>query len=60
MSTPPVIGLTDQEMDAVMQAAPLDPAQRDAFLRDIAIELAKCPEGLSPSSIYRAIREVQR
>jgi len=59
MSTP--IALTDQEMDTVLQAAaPVDRAQRAAFLRDIAAELAKCPEQIGPGSIYRAIREVQR
>jgi len=48
------IALTDEQMDAVMQAAvPIDPAQRDAFLRDIATELAKCPEQLGPGSVYR-------
>jgi hypothetical protein len=52
---PAPIALTDEEMDAVMRAAtPIDPAQRGAFLRDIAIELAKCPEELGPGSVYRA------
>ena len=39
---PAPLSLTDPEMDAVMQAAaPLDPAHRDAFLRDIAAELRR-------------------
>jgi hypothetical protein len=39
---PAPLSLTDPEMDAVMQAAaPLDPAHRGAFLRDIAAELRR-------------------
>jgi hypothetical protein len=39
---PAPLSLTDPEIDAVMQAAaPLDPAHRDAFLRDIAAELRR-------------------
>jgi hypothetical protein len=56
------LALTDEEMDAVMQAAaPIEPAHRDAFLRDIAAELAKCPaEELGPGSVFRIVRDVQR
>jgi hypothetical protein len=58
---PAPLSLTDEEMVAVMDAAaPIDPAQRDAFLRDIAIELSKCPEQIGPGSVYRTVREVQR
>jgi hypothetical protein len=58
---PAPIALTDEEMAAVMDAAaPLEPAHRDAFLQDIAAELAKCQEQIGPGSVYRAIREVQR
>ena len=56
------LALTDEEMDAVLQAAaPIEPAHRDAFLRDIAAELAKCPaEELGPGSVFCIVRDVQR
>jgi hypothetical protein len=57
----PPLALNDEEMAAVMDAAtPLAPSQRDAFLRDVAAELAKCPHALGPGSVYRTAREVQR
>jgi hypothetical protein len=47
--------LPDEERDALMRLArPLDPAMRDAFLRAIATELARCqPEALGPGLVSR-------
>jgi hypothetical protein len=40
-----MISLSDSELAAVMAAArPIDPRERDAFLRDVVAELAKYPE----------------
>jgi hypothetical protein len=59
MSTP--IPLTDDQHDAIMRAAlPLDPSQRESFLRDVVAELQKSPPGeIGSGSVYRAAREVQ-
>jgi hypothetical protein len=47
----PPLALDDQEMAAVMDAATLvDPAQRGAFLEELAAELAKCPGELGPGT----------
>jgi hypothetical protein len=56
----PPIALTDSELTAIMNACrPLQPADRDLFLKDIAIELARAPM-LGDGVVFRAIREVQR
>jgi hypothetical protein len=56
----PPIRLTDSELDAVMNAArPLQPRDRDAFLRDVANELAAVPV-LGDGAVHRAIAVVQR
>jgi hypothetical protein len=59
MSTP--LSLSDDQLDAIMRAsAPLDPAQRENFLRDVVAELQKSPPGeIGSGSVYRAAREVQ-
>jgi len=58
MSTP--ICLTDSELEAIMSAAkPLQPADRDRFLRAVAEAITALPE-VGPGSIHRAIAELQR
>ena len=58
MSTP--ISLTDSELEAIMTAArPLQVHQRDAFLRDIATELAALPV-IGNGVLHRIITTVQR
>jgi hypothetical protein len=58
MSMP--ISLTDSELDAVMNAArPLQPRDRDLFLRHIARVIAELPER-GPGSVYRAIHATVR
>jgi hypothetical protein len=55
------ISLSDDELAAVMDGArPLAPEHRDAFLRDIAAELAKHPDELGPGIVHRLVRETQR
>jgi hypothetical protein len=56
----PPVRLSDSELDAVMAAArPLQPRDRDQFLRDIAAELAALPL-LGDGAVHRAIVTVQR
>jgi hypothetical protein len=54
------VKLTDSELAAVLDAArPLDVRARDAFLQQVADELARCGE-VGPGVVHRAIREAQR
>ena len=47
------LSLSDSELAAIMEAArPIPPRDRDAFLRDVAAELAKYPE-LGPGVVGR-------
>jgi predicted DNA-binding transcriptional regulator YafY len=58
MSQP--ISLTDSELTAVMDAArPLQPRDRDRFLRAVARAIAELPE-IGPGSVHRAIASVWR
>jgi predicted DNA-binding transcriptional regulator YafY len=58
MSSP--ISLTDSELTAVMDAArPLQPRDRDRFLRAVAQAIAELPE-IGPGSVYRAIHATFR
>jgi hypothetical protein len=58
MPTP--IALSDSELSAIMDAArPLQVHQRDAFLRDIATELAALPV-IGAGALHRIITMVQR
>jgi len=53
------IRLTDSELDAVMAAArPIAVERRDAFLQDVAAELAALPM-LGAGAVHRAIAMVQ-
>jgi hypothetical protein len=55
----PPIHLSDDELTAVMNACrPLQPRDRDQFLKDIAAELAALPM-LGAGAVHRVIREVQ-
>jgi hypothetical protein len=55
-----MLALSDDELRAVMSAAaPLPPHQRDAFLRDVAAELAKHLE-IGPGVIGRVCSRLQR
>jgi hypothetical protein len=54
------IKLSDDELSAVMAAArPLDVRVRDAFLQQVADELARC-DVVGPGNVARICREVQR
>jgi hypothetical protein len=54
------IHLSDDELTAVMNACrPLQPRDRDQFLKDIAAELASLPM-LGDGAVHRAIVSVQR
>jgi hypothetical protein len=54
------ISLSDSELAAIMDACrPLQPRDRDRFLRDIATELATLPM-LGEGAIHRAIVVIQR
>jgi hypothetical protein len=58
MSTP--ISLTDSELTAIMDAArPLQPCDRDRFLRQVAEAIVALPER-GDGAIHRAIRSVWR
>jgi hypothetical protein len=55
-----LIKLSDDELSAVMTAAaPINVERRNAFLQQIASELAKCDE-IGPGLIHRIVRETQR
>jgi hypothetical protein len=55
------VRLTDSELDAVMRAAaPLPLHARDAFLQQVASELARCNGDVGPGTVFRICRDVQR
>jgi hypothetical protein len=55
-----MLRLTDTELDIVMRAArPLQVADRDLFLRDVAERLAAMPER-GDGLVFQTCREVQR
>jgi hypothetical protein len=57
----PPLRLTDSELDQVMAAArPLPVHERDAFLQQVATELARCNGELGPGTVFRVVRDVQR
>jgi len=57
---PQPISLTDSELEAVMNACrPLQPRDRDRFLRAVAQAIAELPE-IGPGSVHRAIASVWR
>jgi predicted DNA-binding transcriptional regulator YafY len=57
MSKP--IRLNDTELEAVMSACrPLQPRDRDLFLRAVAEAITALPE-IGPGSVHRAIAELQ-
>jgi hypothetical protein len=56
----PPLRLTDAELTAILNACrPLQPRDRDQFLKDIATELASLPM-LGDGAVHRAIVSVQR
>jgi hypothetical protein len=56
----PPISLSDSELAAIMDACrPLQPRDRDRFLKDIAAELAALPM-LGDGVVHRAIVTIQR
>jgi hypothetical protein len=56
----PPLSLTDAELQAVMAACrPLQPRDRDLFLKDVAAEIAALPM-CGDGAVHRIIREVQR
>ena len=56
----PPIRLSDSELDAVLDAArPLDVRVRDAFLQQVASELARCDE-VGPGVVHRICATAQR
>jgi hypothetical protein len=56
----PPLRLTDAELAAILNACrPLQPRDRDQFLKDIAAELASLPM-LGDGAVHRAIVSVQR
>jgi hypothetical protein len=56
----PPVRLSDSELQAVFDACrPLQPRDRDQFLKDIAAELARAPI-LGDGVVFRTIREVVR
>jgi hypothetical protein len=56
----PPLSLSDAELTAIMDACrPLQPCDRDRFLKDIAAELAALPM-LGDGAVHRAIVTVQR
>jgi hypothetical protein len=55
-----MLALSDDELQIVMSAAaPIRPHARDAFLRDVAAELAKFEE-IGPGIIGRVAAKIQR
>jgi hypothetical protein len=57
---PPIIRLSDAELDAVFLAArPLAVRDRDDFLQEVANALAGCSE-IGPGTVAKACRAAQR
>lgn len=57
---PPIVRLSDSELDAVFAAArPLDVRMRDAFLQRVAAELGRCGE-IGPGVVHRICATAQR
>jgi hypothetical protein len=55
-----MISLSDSELAAIMEAArPIPPRDRDQFLRDVAVELARYPE-IGVGVIHRVTARLQR
>ncbi len=55
------VSLSDDKLAIVMDCAPpFAPKDRDAFLRDVATELAKHPDEFGPGTVHRLVRETQR
>ena len=60
MPMPQPLSLSDSQLSSIMDAArPLQVHQRDAFLRDIATELAALPV-IGDGALHRIITMVQR
>ena len=56
-----MVRLTAEELDIVMRAAhPLAYGRRDAFLQDVATELARCNGDVGPGVVHRICRDVQK
>ena len=54
------LALTDAELQAVFDACrPLQPRDRDAFLKDLAEEVTRMPV-IGPGALHRVIATVQR
>jgi hypothetical protein len=54
------LALSDEDLGTVQDLArPLHPAQRGAFLRDLARELERCPE-IGAGIVARTAKDVQR
>jgi hypothetical protein len=51
---------SDSQLDQIFRAAkPLNPAERAAFLEDLASELRQAPH-LGDGALYRTLRDLQR
>jgi hypothetical protein len=61
---PPILSFTDDELALLrVVAAPLQPHQRDRFLRDVARELGCCTgrgEKIEPGTVGQVATAVQR
>jgi hypothetical protein len=58
--TPLPLALNDDELQIIMSAAkPIHPRERDQFLRDVAVELARYPE-LGSGIVGRVTAKIQR
>jgi hypothetical protein len=57
----PLVQLDDDQMSAVINACPLEPAARSAFLAELAVALDAVPPDLrGPGTVHRLIAELQR
>ena len=55
------IGVSDNQLDMIMRAcAPLEPVDRDPFLRALAAALCGEPQPLGDGAVYRACKALQR
>ena len=58
---PKPIGVSDNQLAMIMRAcAPLEPVDRDPFLRALAAALCSEPQPLGDGQIFRAIKALQR